>query len=528
MNARAIRRPVRAGASLVTVAVLGGILLLVAILYLPVLGFPFLVLDDQYGVATNPGIRDLSWRGLRFLFFEDQRDWRYFPLAYLSFALDYAWFGLTSGAVHRTNLLLHLANTALVFALLRTLSRDTLAAGVASLLFGIHPLQVESVAWVSSRKTVLFLFFYLLAVLAYVGHARAAPGRRVRSLTLLAGSVLLFSLSMTAKPTAITLPAVLLLVDAVLAPAMPRGPFAFVWRQLPNKLLFLPSIAFVLEMTRRLSRPSPFGRDFAFDVFDWSVIGGHNVFFYVAKALAPIHLGVFYPLPNDGPAGLPLHFPVFALLGVGLIGCCVWSFFHSRWIFFGLAWYLVTLAPSAIQPAFFHDPPLLAADRYFYQSSIGLFLLAGLGVSYAWRRHAALPSAVRAGLGFAAVATVVVLSWTTRQHIQAFRGVIPLYEQTLLHHPSDAFYYRLALAYADEDRMGSAFRALEFAESATHQVVLWQPVRLPESDLGPLPAQGRSREGGGVPVTRHRRDAERDRAGEHQDAARLSLPGRAL
>lgn len=456
--------------TLICIALLGGIVAIVAILYLPVLGYPFLALDDQYGVATNPGLRDLSWRGLRFLFFEDQRDWRYFPLSYLSFALDHALFGLTPGAAHRTNLLLHLANTALVFALIRTLSRDLLAAAVTSLLFGIHPLQVESVAWVSSRKTVLFLCFFLLSIFAYLGYAWAWPLRRVRALACLAGSALLFFLSMTAKPTAITLPAVLLLVDATIARELPRRPIAFVRRHLAAKLVYAPAIAFTLVMTGRLARRSPFGRDFAFDLPDWAAIVGHNLLFYVAKALAPIHLGVFYPLPNDGGPWLPLHFYGFALLGFALAGLCIWSFGRWRWIFFGTAWYLVTLLPNAIQPALFHDPPLVAADRYFYQSSIGLFFMAGIALSAAWRRLRAASLGVRAGFSLVTIAAAGAVLLLARQQVSVFRDTIPLYEQTVLHHPSDAFYYRLAIEYADADRMGSALRALELAESAPDQV----------------------------------------------------------
>jgi tetratricopeptide (TPR) repeat protein len=457
----------RAGSPLVCVAVLGAILAAVAILYAPVLGYPFLALDDQYGVATNPGIRDLSWRGIRFLFLHDQRDWRWFPFAYLSFAVDYAWNGLAPGAVHRTNLLLHLANTALVFALVRSLTRDLVAAAATSLLFGIHPLQVESVAWVSSRKTLLFTTFFLLAVLAYIRFARAAAQSPARGFAWLGASAALFFCSITAKPTAITLPAVLFLVDAVLAPALPRRPLAFLWRELPSKLVYLPAIAFTLWMTKRLSRPSPFGADFDFGALDWIAIVLHNVFFYVAKTLVPTGLGVFYPLPNGG-APLPLVYWGFALLGVAAIGVCIASWLRgARWLFFGTAWYLVTLLPNAVQPALFHDPPLVAADRYFYQSSIGLFLLAGVAFSTLWQRRTPV---LRAGAALAAVAIAAALGAAARGHVRVFRDTIPLYEQTVAHHPSAAFYDRLAIEYADADRMASAFQALDLAAGAPSQV----------------------------------------------------------
>lgn len=464
-----MNREARLRSTLERVVLPAGIVAIVAILYWQVLGYGFLDLDDQYGVATNPGIRELSLRGIRFLFFEDQRDWRYFPLAYLSFAIDHALFGLAPAAVHRTNLVLHLANTALVFALIRALSRDSLAAAVTSLLFGIHPLQVESVAWVSSRKTVLFFFFYLLSVLAYLGYARAAPTRRGRSLGMLAASVLFFSLSITAKATAVTLPAVLMLVDVLLAPERPSRAVAFVLRRLPSKLLYLPPIVFTAVMTMRLAQKSPFGADVAFSTLDWIAIVGRNFFFYIAAALAPIHLGVFYPLPNDAIPGLPLPYYVYAVLTVALIGLCVWSFGRQRWMFFGTAWYLVTLLPSAVQPALLQDPPLVAADRYFYQSSVGLFLLVGIALSAGWSRLGARRVA-RAGVALAAVGGAAALLVLARQQVYAFRDTIPLYEQSVRHQPSDALYYLLALQYDAAGRTEDAFRALSDAEAAPNRV----------------------------------------------------------
>ena len=111
--------------------------------------------------------------------------------------------------------------------------------------------------------------------------------------------------------------------------------------------------------------------DVSFDAFDWVVISAHNLFFYVAKTLAPIHLGVFYPLPNDGQPWLPLHFYVYAVLGIALVGLCVVERPAGR---AGSSSAPPSTSspccPSAIQAAFFRDLPLLAADRYFYQPSI--------------------------------------------------------------------------------------------------------------------------------------------------------------
>ncbi len=435
-------------------------------LYLPALGYPFLDLDDLYGVVENPGIRAFSLESAWFLFFEDTRDMRWFPLAYLSFAADSAAFGLDAAAFHRTNLVLHLANVALVFLLVWRLSGDALAAIVASALFGVHPLQVESVAWVSSRKNLLFFLFFLLSVLAYLRHASAREAGRSAPWAY-GSSFALFCLAISAKTTAASLPAVLVLVDYLVARTRPRSPFAFLARSLPSKLVFLAPIAAAWWMTRRLAAQSPFLADYAFGTLDWLVITAHNFFLYLARAVVPHPLGVFHPLPSDaGP--LPWHFPVYALLALALLGVGLAGYRRWPWLTFGLGWYFATILPMAVAPFFFSDMPLLAADRYFYQAAFGPFLLAGLGFAAAFRR---LPSATaRWALAGAALLLVAALSFVAARHRETFRGTLPLYEQAVRAHPSDAFAYRLALAQADAGHLGAAFESLEAAERAEHQV----------------------------------------------------------
>lgn len=446
----------------------GLVLPLVALLYLPTLGYPFVALDDPYGVVTNPAIRDLSWEGIRFFFVEDQRDFRYFPLTYLSFAVDHALFGLNPAGFHGVNVLFHLANTLLVFVLIRKLHSDPLVAGIGSLLFGIHPLQVESVAWVMSRKNVLFLFFFLLSILAYLPYAREGSSRGVRASLALGGSVLLFLLSMTAKSAAAGLPAVLVLIDHHLRPEPPRRLFVFLARSLPSKLLYLPAIVFSWAMTRRLEGRNPFFAEFSFDAWSWAVIIAHNLFFYVAKAIAPLRLGVFYPLPVGEEGLLPLRFYAFAILALVLIGLVVWSRRTRPHLFLGGAWYLVTILPLAALPLVFHDLPLLAADRYFYQSGIGLFFLASAGFAALWRRP--WGGAARAGVAAALACVLGLLFVASWQQRQVWRGTVPLYEQTVRHHPSNAFYYRLAIEYSLQGRMAAAFQALEDADHAPRQI----------------------------------------------------------
>lgn len=442
----------------------------VALLYLPALGYPFVSLDDYYAVVDNPGLRDLSWDGIRFLFFEDRHDFRYFPMAYLSLAIDLQLFGLDSSYFHLSNLLLHLANTALVFAFVRSLCGDRRVGLVTALLFGIHPLQVESVAWIASRKNVLFLFFFLLSLLAYVAFVRQREARPGRARLALAASVLCFAFSATAKTAAITLPAVLVLVDYQLAPRLPRHPVRFLLASLPTKLLYLPVIAFVVLMTARIAQRSPYGVDNSFTLVDWLLIGGHNLFFYVWKTFVPTGLAVFAPLPIGPELSVPAYFGLFSAFSVAMVGICAWSFGRRRALFFGSAFYLVTILPMALLQSFFGDIPILVADRYFYQSAIGLFYLVALFALWIWDGVTASRRGVRAALATGAGVLAAILFGLAAQQRSVWRGTVPLYEQTVQAYPSDAFYNRLAMEYASAGEMERAFEALDRARRAPYQM----------------------------------------------------------
>ncbi len=435
------------------------------LLFAPALDYPFVSLDDVHAVVTNPGIRSLSLDGLRHLFLEDRHEMRYFPLTYLSFAVDHHFFGLEPRGYHRTNLWLHLANTGLVFGLFTALTRDRLAATVGALAFGIHPLNVESVAWVTSRKNVLFLFFFLLSIAAYLRHVRGREEPDGRLGPWMWASVGLYAASCLSKTAGITLPALLVLIDYWRRPVGLGGLLAFLRASVPDKLAFGVALVFVQAASIHFSQPNPFATTYAFGPLEWAVIGFHNVSFYVMKALAPVELGVFYPLPE--PGALPASFFVLASAGVGLVALTVYAFASGRrTLFFGLAWYGATILPLCVFAAWFSDIPILAADRYVYQSLIGLCLLLGVGLSEAIGRAGALrlPLVLAAVVGFGALLLVAA---EVRSH---WRSGTALYEALLENHPTDEFYYRLAAEHMASGRKEAAFQAMRDAEAAPRQI----------------------------------------------------------
>lgn len=449
----------------VVVALVLVLVLAAVALFGPGLGYPFLGLDDRHHVVENPAIRDMSWQGVLAIFRGDARDVRYYPLTYLSYAIDYRLFGLDAAAFHRTNLILHVACTLAVAWLVRLVLRDAALAAITALLFAIHPLQVEPVAWVMGRKSVLSTLCFVLAAIAYVLAVRAPPERRVLRMSFLTGSSLLYLLSCLAKATGVTLPAVLVLVDACFDGQSRSRPLAFLARSVRSKWLFVPPGLAIVWLTISAAPANPFATHYAFAWHEWLAIVGYGLFFYVEKAFAPLALGAFYPLPRAG--AVPTLFYLYTALAAGLAAAAVWSL-RRGWLAMGLGlgWYLVTLLPSALILALYSDLPLLVADRYFYGSAFGLFLAIAAAVLTLWRSRV-LPRPLLAGVGAAALAALFTIASAQRA---TWQSTIAVYEQLLAHHPSDEFYYRLALEYDAAGRSADAYRALDAAQRAPHRI----------------------------------------------------------
>ena len=221
------------------------------LVYLGSLSCGFINLDDPFYIANNQLIKSLDLHGLRRIFTEAHLG-AWLPLTYVSFAVDYHFWGNNPIGYHLTNILLHAANAFLVVLLADMFCRERFAvtgsgpgnkwtyAGMlllAGLFFAVHPLRVESVAWAAERKDVLNGFFTLASILAYLGYARRrqSGGRQAISLYLLA--LVLFVLSLLAKQVSVTLPVIMLLLDWYPLGRFGRGRFVPL---LVEKVPFLP------------------------------------------------------------------------------------------------------------------------------------------------------------------------------------------------------------------------------------------------------------------------------------------------
>jgi len=364
------------------------------ILFWPVMSHPFVALDDNLYVTENPQVQTgMTWAGFQWAFTNFfASNWH--PLTWLSHMLDYQWFGLKPAGHHLVNVLLHSANSVLLFLWLKRLTGARWRSAVVAALFAWHPLHVESVAWVAERKDVLSGLFWLLTLLAYTCYAQSLASKapaalnekalsapasfNVRSFALYGLALFWFACGLMSKPMLVTLPCVLLMLDFWPLGRM-RAPLSGTWklrRVLLEKIPFLAlsAAACVLNMFAQKGG----GATWSSDVLPLTIrlINALVSFLrYFSKTFWPSDLAVIYPYDN--------HFPVFLILTAGLflvIGSSVamLRLRQNPYLFFGWFYFLGTLIPviGIVQVG-----PQSMADRYMYLPSIGLFVIAVWGIN---------------------------------------------------------------------------------------------------------------------------------------------------
>ncbi len=383
--------------------------------YAQVVGFEFITYDDNVYVTENPHVEaGLSWTSLRWALGFHECNWH--PLTWLSLMLDAELWGLRPAGFHLVNLALHTANVLLLFFLLRRMTGFAYRSAFAALLFAIHPLHVESVAWVAERKDVLSTLFWFLTMHAYVDYAkRPSAGRYV----LMAAA---FATGLLCKPMLVTLPAVLLLLDFwPLARLTPSTARRLILEKIPLLALSLASSAITIHAQARggaVARLVEY--PFAVRLENAAV----TTIAYIAKAFWPWRLSVFYPHPGD-------HLSSFeaTVCGALIVGLSILAIYAARshpFVTFGWLWYLLTLVPviGLVQVG-----AQGMADRYTYVPLVGLFVALSWGVpSIVWR---VAPRRARIVLALAGSASAIALG--IRAHAQAayWRDSITLFERAL-------------------------------------------------------------------------------------------------
>ena len=344
---------------------------LIIAVYYPVRHFGFIGFDDPTYVSENPHLRSgFTLNGCLWAFTTTYAaNWH--PLTWLSHILDYQWFGLAGGGHHVMNVAFHIANTLLLFTVLRQMTAAHWRSGFVAALFALHPLHVESVAWVAERKDVLSAFFWMLTIWAYVRYC--AQPNRTRYLLALG----LYAMGLMAKPMVVTLPFVLLLLDywplgRIRSTKSATGEIRqssfrkLVKEKLPFFALTAGSCVVTYLAQHRAGTVLSFVR-LPLSIRTANALAAYVG--YIGKAIWPRDLAVFYPLPTNLWASAVIAAGV-ALAGITAV---VISAARSRpWLATGWFWYLGTLVPviGLVQVG-----NQAMADRYTYIPLIGLFIM---------------------------------------------------------------------------------------------------------------------------------------------------------
>ena len=323
----------------------------------------FVNFDDPDYVYQNPYVTaGLTWQGLKWaLTSQVQANWH--PLTWLSHMADAQLYGANAGGHHMTSVFFHIMNSLLVFWLLYRMTEEPGKSAFVAAVFAVHPLHVESVAWISERKDVLSTFFWMLTIWAYLGYIRSPSLRRYLPVFVF------FGLGLMAKPMVVTLPFVLLLLD--FWPLRRRMDLQLIYEKIPLFLLTLASsiVTFIVQQSGRSVM--------AVQLLPMRVRAANAVMSYasyVAKAFWPSNLAAFYPYAYSLPKPVKLAVVLCALVCSTLLAAITAK--RYPYIPVGWFWFLGTLVPviGLVQVG-----SQSIADRYMYVPIIGLSVIVSWG-----------------------------------------------------------------------------------------------------------------------------------------------------
>lgn len=419
---------------------LAGLLVLTAIVFFPMLRHQFTNWDDEAYVLTNQLLRGPDWPGI----FSKPVVSNYHPLTVFSLALNYQVSKLEPFSYLLVNWVLHLANTGLVFYFIWLISgRLPWVALFTAAVFALHPMHVESVAWVSERKDLLYTLFYLIALLRYWRYVEV--GRKTDYWLTLG----FFGLSLLSKPAAVVLPLTLLLVDFWKA------------RQWRDKQVWLEKIPFLALsllfgiLTVLIQSEKALVSLEKYTLLDRFFFGCYGLIAYLWRFFVPAPLSAFHPYPPPGNLGWAIQLAPLALLGLSAL---VWYFRKNKALVFGVLFYVVNIL---LVVQFIAIGNTLLSERYTYVPYIGVAFALGMVLAQK------VPLKTGGALQWVLLALVVAISgFMTRQRVKVWENSETLWTDVIKTFPEAPIprsnrandRYQQALKPANAQRMGALMK----------------------------------------------------------------------
>lgn len=466
--------------------------LITFLVYLPALRNGFVEWDDPAYISDNVHIRSIDKIFFKWAFFDFYAS-NWHPLTWLSHAIDYAIWGLNPTGHHLTGILFHSINTFLVVLLgiqllnayrshkieaghqgVSISERTILTAGIITgLLFGLHPLHVESVAWVSERKDMLSAFFFLLSLLAYIRYTVSVSGASGfwSSKNKYAASLVFFIFALMSKPMAVVLPIVFLIIDWY-----PLGRFkndrlkTILFEKIPFFVLAVASSVITI-MAQHSGEAIKTLTDYPLSTR--ILVGFNALFSYIGKMLWPVDLSPFYPYPDDVSfLSYEYLLPLLSAIGITITSIALLKR-HRIW-FVVWMYYVVTLLPvlGIVQVGL-----QAMADRYTYLPGISLFFLAGVG-SAGFIEKFSKQRLLKAGTFIGISALIIYMAYAAVIQIYTWKDTLSLWTRVadVVSKKDDKYYKNIHLIYFN---LGSAYmdrNRLEDAMKATQKAISLNPV----------------------------------------------------
>ncbi len=413
-------------------AALGAILTITFIVYLPVLHNSFLGWDDHFYITDNPLISSFDLKKIFSTFVMGN----YHPITILTLSTEYHLFGMSERGYHAVNLLFHLANIILVFYAILLLSNKPGMALIASLLFGIHPIHVESVAWAAELKDLLYTFFFLAALICYLKYISTLRSKFYYF------ALILFLFSILSKAMAASFPVVLLLIDY------------FRERKINARVLlekvpfFLLSLIFGV-VAIMAQKTTSLAHDITIFSFPQRIVfAGYAFLTYLYKLILPIHLSAYYPYPIKNGGTIPLQYYAYVLLLFGVAAYVFYSKKTTKKILLGIGFFSISVfLVLQLMPV----GGAIMADRYAYVPSIGISYLGAEGINYLWPKN----------LKWLAISIVCVLtvfySVSTYSRSQIWKNDLSLWNDVISNYQTVSIaYYNRGLSYMNENKTNLA------------------------------------------------------------------------
>lgn len=387
------------------------VLALTFIIFLPALRNGFTNWDDILYVTTNPLLKDFSVRGIKAIFSTPVVS-NYHPITIFSLMLNYQLAELTPWSYHLTSIFLHVINTGLIFWFTLLLSKgNKWVSAFVALLFGIHPMHVESVVWISERKDLLYTLFYLGALIIYI---RYLQKKRTSDLVIV---TVLGAISLLCKPAAIVLPLSLLLLDYYF-----KRPWSWNWI-LEKVPLFIMS-GIIAYVTVSIQSERAIASVEMHSIVDRIFYAGFGLAWYLLKIIVPYPLSSLHPFPKE--------LSIWYYLGtfVSVVGSIliVWKV-RNKNVLFGFGFYVVNLL-LVLQLVSIGSA--VVAERYTYVPYIGIFFLLSIEIYNAMMTKWSKYKSVLLGIGGMWIVLLSILTWI---RIPTWKSSETLWIDVLNHYP---------------------------------------------------------------------------------------------